>query len=296
LHFERRAVRELYHFGRWILLSTLLNFSARNLDRIIFGRLVTMAVLGVYNIGLILARVPSVVISRISYGILFPVYSQFHRGAKPMASIYRNARLPLIVFAGWATAGLVAGGPTIIELLYDPRYIEAGWMLQILAVGVWFGAALESSNQVALIALGHPRWGAISGASKVLSMAALIPLGWHLGGFPGAMFGLAVADVIRYLVSTFGVIQFDLDGRAQDFRATLLVVLSAFAGWFAVQMLTRAGWTHVVLHSFVIAVVVTAMWAPQYLKLWRRYRETGHLFFEEAQPSGGKVPGDLESA
>ena len=63
---------------------------------------------------------------------------------------------------------------------------------------------------------------------------------------------------------------------------TTLVAASAFAGWFAVQLLIQAGWTNVVFHSFVIATIVTAMWAPQHLKLWRRYRDTGHLFFKEA--------------
>ena len=53
-HFrlERRTLRTLYHFGRWIMLSTLFTFLAGNMDRMIFGKLVTMAVLGVYNIGL----------------------------------------------------------------------------------------------------------------------------------------------------------------------------------------------------------------------------------------------------
>jgi O-antigen/teichoic acid export membrane protein len=282
LHFERAAARSLYHFGRWILLSTLLNFLANQMDRLIFGKLVTMAVLGVYNIGINLALVPSTVMSHMSFGLIFPLYSRFHRKGDSMLPIYLNARLPLMIFGGWATAGIVAGGPTIIELLYDPRYIEAGWMLQILAAGMWFGVALESPNQVALIALGHSRWSAITGATKVAGMAALIPLGWYWGDFPGALFGLAASDVLRYLVSTFGVLQFGLDGRSQDFKMTALVAVSAFAAWFAVHLLKQIGWTNIVFHAFVIAVVVTAIWAPQHLKLWRRYRDTGHLFFEEA--------------
>ena len=60
---------------------------------------------------------------RATHGIIFPVYSRFHQKGSEMLPIYRNARLPLLVIGGWATAGIVAGGPTIIELLYDPRYI-----------------------------------------------------------------------------------------------------------------------------------------------------------------------------
>jgi hypothetical protein len=57
--------------------------------------------------------------------------------------------------------------------------------------------------------------------------------------------------------------------------------------WFAVQLLIQAGWTNVVFHYFVIATIVTAMWAPQHLKLWRRYRDTGHLSFEETDHWSG---------
>lgn len=281
LHFERHAARTLYYFGRWILLSTLFNFLANHMDRVIFGRLVTMAVLGVYSIGLNLAFVPSSVIGHLSYKIMFPLYSRFHQKGELLLPIYLNARFPLMVMGGWATAGIVAGGPTIIELLYDPRYIEAGWMLQILATGLWFGVALESSNQVALIALGRTQWAALSGASKVVGMAVLIPLGWHLGAFPGAMLGLAASEIVRYLFSTIGVLRFGLDGRAQDFKMTLHIAASSFAAWLAVQLLIQAGWTSVVLHSFVIAVIVTVIWAPQHMKLWRRYRDTGHLFFAD---------------
>jgi len=50
----------------------------------------------------------------------------------------------------------------------------------------------------------------------------------HFGGFPGAMRGLAASDVVRYLVSTIGVLRFGLDGRAQDFKMTLPIAASAF--------------------------------------------------------------------
>ncbi len=281
LHFERRAARMLYRFGRWILLSTLLMFLVGNADRLIFGKLVTMAVLGVYNIALNLALVPSTAMNRVSMGILFPLYSRFHQSGTKMLPIYRNARLPMMILGGWATAGIVAGGPTIIEILYDPRYIEAGWMLQILVAGLWFGVVLEGSNGVAVLALGHSRWTAIASAAKLVGITILVPLGWHLWEFPGAIIGFAASDVLRYLASLVGVLRFGLDDRVQDLKMTLLVAGSAFAGWFAVQLLTTAGWTNVAFHAVVIAVIVTAFWMPQHLQLWRRYKETGHLFFAE---------------
>jgi len=279
LHFEKEAAYTLYRFGRWILLSTLLMFLVGNADRMIFGKLVTMAVLGVYNIALTLALVPSAAMSHLAMAVIFPLYSRLWQSKTDRIELYRSVRLPMLILGGWATSGIIAGGPTIIEILYDPRYIEAGWMLQILVAGPWFGVAMESSNGAALLALGHSRWMALASATKLASMAVLIPLGWHLGGFPGAMIGFAGADVIRYLTSTIGVLRFGLDGRMQDLKMTLLVAASSFLGWFAVHLLSATGVTNVFLRAAVIAVVVTVLWLPQHMKLWRRYKDTGHLFF-----------------
>ncbi|MEM7435730.1 MAG: oligosaccharide flippase family protein [Myxococcota bacterium] len=285
-HFEREAALSLYHFGRWIVLSTLLMFTVRNGDRLVFGKLVTMAVLGVYNIAVNLAQIPSMALGSLSWSVIFPIYSRFKQNRAELPMVFRSVRLPVLIVGGWATAGLVAGGPTIIEILYDPRYIEAGWMLQVLAAGPWFGVVMDGTNGVALLALGHSRWMAMASGAKLIAMAALIPLGWHLGGFLGAMLGVAVSDVVRYLVSMAGVLRFGLDGRLQDLKLTSIVAISAFVGWLSVQGLIAIGWTNLFLHAVAVFIVVTLVWLPQHLVLWRRYKGTGHLFFAEGVGSG----------
>lgn len=286
IHFEREAAVSLYRFARWILVSTLLMFLVGNADRLIFGKLVTMAVLGVYAIAVNLALVPSAAMSHLSMAVIFPVYSRFQQRGTELLAVYRSVRLPMLILGGWATAGIIAGGPTIIRILYDPRYYEAGWMLQILVAGPWFGVAMEGSNGVALLALGHSRWMAFASAGKLLGMAVLIPLGWHWGEFPGAMLGLAGSDVIRYLVSTIGVLGFGLDGRMQDLKLTVLLAASAALGWLGVQLAIYFGFTSEFLHALIVFVVVTALWLPQHALLWRRYRRTGHLFFDESFEDG----------
>ena len=127
-----------------------------------------MAVLGVYNIALNLALVPSSALNQLAYVVIFPLYSRFWQGTSDKVAVYRSVRLPMLIIGGWVTSGIIAGGPTIIEILYDPRYIEAGWMLQILVAGPWFGVAMECSNGAALLALGHSRWMAFASATKLV--------------------------------------------------------------------------------------------------------------------------------
>jgi len=283
--FDREAARSLFAFGAWIFLSTLAIFAANELDRIIFGKITTMATLGVYSIAVMLATAPTQALNALSSRVLFPLYSRIRYSSRDLSEVFLSARRPLLVLGGWATAGLVAGGPTIVRLLYDSRYWEAGWMLQILSAGLWFGMVLGGTAGSVVLAEGRSEWTAAMAFSKVAAMAGFVPLGYWLGGFPGAVAGLGVSELVRYGVAEFSAVRFGFDGRLQDLRFTVRVAVAALAGWSAVEGLTRIGLTQVVLHALVIFIVVTAFWAGPLFGLLGRIRRKEPLFVSEEQLS-----------
>ena len=166
LEWNEEARRAMLHFGKWIFVSTVLTFLASQSDRLIFGKLVDMKLLGVYNIAIILATLPAQGLGNITTKIIFPLFSRVYNEGSDLAAAYRSGRWPLLVLGGWATAGLVGGGPTVVRLFYDNRYEEAGWMLQIVAMGSWFGVLLENTNGAALLARGLARWTAAGSGGK----------------------------------------------------------------------------------------------------------------------------------
>ena len=277
-HFERRAARSLFVFGSWIFLSTVATFGANQVDRLIFGKLTTMTMLGVYSIAVMLALAPTQALSTVSNRVLFPLYTRVHHSPEDLPSMFRTARWPLIVLGGWAIAGLIGGGPTIIQLLYDLRYWEAGWMLQILAAGLWFGIVLGGTYGAVVLAVGRSDWTASMSFSKVFGMVAFIPLGYWLGGFPGAVGGLAMSEFVRYCIAVYGAAGLGFDERRKDLAVTIRVAISALAGWSAVAWLTELGITHVVIHAFIVFVVVTAFWTPPFIMLIARVRREKSLF------------------
>lgn len=277
-HFERRAARSLFVFGSWIFLSTVATFGANQVDRLIFGKLTTMTMLGVYSIAVMLALAPTQALSTVSNRVLFPLYTRVHHSPEDLPSMFRTARWPLIVLGGWAIAGLIGGGPTIIQLLYDSRYWEAGWMLQILAAGLWFGIVLGGTYGAVVLAVGRSDWTASMSFSKVLGMVAFIPLGYWLGGFPGAVGGLAMSEFVRYCIAVYGAAGLGFDERRKDLAVTIRVAISALAGWSAVAWLKELGITHVVIHAFIVFVVVTAFWTPPFIMLIARVRREKSLF------------------
>jgi O-antigen/teichoic acid export membrane protein len=270
-HVWLPGIRNRFHFE-------VATFGANQVDRLIFGKLTTMTMLGVYSIAVMLALAPTQALSTVSNRVLFPLYTRVHHSPEDLPSMFRTARWPLLVLGGWAIAGLIGGGPTIIQLLYDSRYWEAGWMLQILAAGLWFGIVLGGTYGAVVLAVGRSDWTASMSFSKVFGMVAFIPLGYWLGGFPGAVGGLAMSEFVRYCIAVYGAAGLGFDERRKDLAVTIRVAISALAGWSAVAWLTELGITHVVIHAFIVFVVVTAFWTPPFIMLIARVRREKSLF------------------
>lgn len=249
------AARSILTFGRWIFISTLLNFIAVQSDRLIFGKLVSMATLGVYSIAQIWATLPPFLLGNVVHRALFPVLSMRHNEGQPLGPTFRSLRLPVLLAGGWIVACLLAGGPTLIAFLYDDRAVDAGWIIQILSIGAWF-LALEAVNGSSLLASGRPIWLAISNAAKVAAMIAFICIGHHHFGFAGAIWGFTLAESSKYAVSTYATRRLGFAAWDQDLALTIAVATGAGLGW-AVGLGARAIGAPLLLQGMAMFVIIT---------------------------------------
>jgi O-antigen/teichoic acid export membrane protein len=276
--WDAKSVHSLVHFGRWIFMSTLLTFLVGQSDRLVFGKLVTMAQLGVYSVGATWAAFPTQVLAHVVQSVMFPLFSQVHNDKADLPAAYREARAPALFAAGWLSACLVSGGPTIIRFLYDQRAHEAGWIIQALSVGTWF-LALEMTNGQALLALGRPKWIAAGSFAKLCGMVVLIPLGFWWLGFPGAVLGFTASEAFKYALSLMGAHRANLEGYRQDLTLSLLVVATTVLGVgvrlaaqrFGVQALSnwnvRAG---AFVEGALIFLAISAVWGTAFLRYRKR--------------------------
>jgi O-antigen/teichoic acid export membrane protein len=273
--WERRSAKALLLFGRWIFMSTLLTFMVMQSDRLIFGKLVSMSMLGVYSIATIWSTFPTQVLAHVYQSVLFPMLSRLCNEGADVGAAYREMRAPWMIAAGWLTACLVSGGPTLIRFLYDDRALFAGTVLQILSVGTWF-LSLEMSNGSALLAEGKPKWVAAGSAAKLVGMVILIPAGMALHGFPGAVAGFAASEIFRYAVSLVGASRSRLRGYRQDLVASVLIAATTLAGLLTratvrrftpVDPTTRWG---AFFEGTAILLVVSAAWSAIFLTYQKR--------------------------
>jgi hypothetical protein len=155
---------------------------------------------------------------------------------------------------------LIGGGPVAIDLVYDEGYADAGWMVQLAALSAWLGTP-EAANSAAVLARGKPVWLAIGNAGKLAGMCTLIPLGFWLGDFPGALAGYTASELFRYVLSSLAVHRLGLSALPQDGGYSLVVAVASLAGWFAASAVARLG-SPVFGQAIAVFVAVSLVWLP----------------------------------
>ncbi|HLO48783.1 MAG TPA: oligosaccharide flippase family protein [Kamptonema sp.] len=234
--WEKTAVDELFLFGKWIFLSTAIAFLAEKADRMILGKLFTLEMLGVYGIALTLGDLPRSVTLALAGKVIFPAISKIADQPRETirTKLIKNRQLLLIAFAIGLTA-LIACGDIIIKILYDKRYIDAAWMLPLLALGIW-PRILCNTNEASLFAIGKTQYTAAANLTRFVWTAVGILLGFYWMGIPGAIVAVTLNDLFYYIVVNYGLWRERLSCLIQDIQLTglflsLLTVVLAGRYW-----------------------------------------------------------------
>ena len=234
LCWEKEAAASLFHFGKWVFVSSVVTFLAQQGDRLVFGKMLPLERLGVYNIALSLCEAPATLISTISFRIFFPLFSEMRRSSPDVDAAYRRASAAVALLGGAAALGLTVAGPLLIRILYDTRYAEAGWILRLLSLAIWSTSLVHFTASVVL-ANGQVKWLAIANAVRLIWLIGAVPLAFARWGFEAAVIAVAVADVPRYIVLGFACRSAGLHIFWTDLLRTATFAAAAGVGLLALQ-------------------------------------------------------------
>jgi O-antigen/teichoic acid export membrane protein len=192
-HFllNREIIGEIYKFGLAILVSSVTFVLATNMDRALLGALVSAATLGVYAIAQNLSAAAEGLISRLFESVVLPALSEASRTSEErLREQCKRLRLPFDLWYLGASGMLFALAPSIVSVLYDERYHEAGAMLQILSLSLIFSRFGVFS--MAYVAAGKPEYMAIAHIVRLVAIAVSLPLLFHAYGIYGAIYAVAL--------------------------------------------------------------------------------------------------------
>ncbi len=200
IHFDPTAARALLEFGRWVFGSSAIFFVGRQGDRLLIGHFLGLSMLGVYSIAVTLSEAVGAVIDRISHNVFFPILSQMqHQGRDEFRRVYYRMRLHLDALAQPALGALAVLGSLVVELLWDARYAQAGWMLEALCVRVAMSCFLTPCDR-GLLALGQAPVTLYRALARASWIVIGIPVGFAIAGLPGLVWATALAELPVLLI------------------------------------------------------------------------------------------------
>lgn len=223
---DRPLAVELWRFSRVIAASSMLTLAIAQIDKLVLGRAMSLDQFGIYAIAVNLAAAPTMIANQYVSRIFYPNMAETWR-RQPDAMQSQSYKLRGILFYGYLFCGgaLIGGAPLLIRLLYDARYLHAGFYLQLLAISSTL-VILTSSALHTLVAVGEVRYSLLS---NVVRLTWLLPVG--LGGLLifgpiGLIVALALVELPPYLYLSWQLIARHLF----NFRSELVSWAAAFAG------------------------------------------------------------------
>ena len=256
LAWDSDALRQAFHFGKYILLAAALNMVITQLDNLAIGAQLGAAALGIYMIAYRMSEIPKLVITQTAFRALYPYYSEQHRAG---VGALRTAWLQATRSIRWLVVGayvpMVLCAEFFIGLLFGDQWLRAVPILVVLALL----GALRTGNRALLPVLMTLRKTRVDAAYKLLEAGLFVP-GVYIGlAWTGHPVGAAWAGVFALSV---GMLL-----RGDYVRRALEVSLAQIAGLLGRPLLGAALSAAVALallqvdwHPLIVAIVMSAVW------------------------------------
>lgn len=208
LFWDQSAFWDLFSYGKFIFLSTAVTFMITQGDKAILGGYVSLAELGVYNIGYFLGAIPYLLCTAIATKVIFPLYR-----LKPISQSVENQRnifklRRLIIGGTLLICGMLAlTAIWLVDLMYTEQYALAGPVVVLLCFALVPQISQTSYGGV-LLAEGDSKNFFVLNCLTAALQTALMFVGVIWFGMFGVIIALGLAPMLTYPLRAYLVHRF----------------------------------------------------------------------------------------
>lgn len=192
---DRAAARELLRFTRFAVPSSLVTIGMNQFDKTVFLRLFDLTLLGVFSLAGNIAAPVDGLINKVTQLVLYPRCAHDFRTTPDRYALrYYTRNTSLYVSILGLPAAVGGAAEPLIRVLYDPRYAQAG---SILEAFMWRSAllALGASAESMLLAAGELQAQLNGNIVRAISVVAGTLTGYYVAGFTGFVYGAALSGL-----------------------------------------------------------------------------------------------------
>jgi len=210
LHFDPGAIRELAGFSGYLVGYRVFEYWVRNADKLLIGRVVGSAGLGLYGRAYQTMLLPVSQIGDVAGRVMFPALARLRADAVRSKALYLRAVRTIALVSFPAMAGLWVVADDFVLAVFGPAWTDAAPLLRVLA---WVGLMQSIGTSTGWIYRAQARtdwqfrFGLVTGATALLAFAVGIRFG---------VMGVAWAYLLRNLALTG--LNFSIPGRLIGLR------------------------------------------------------------------------------
>ncbi|MGI9503466.1 MAG: oligosaccharide flippase family protein, partial [Geminicoccaceae bacterium] len=190
---------ELIAFTKWLLLHNILLYFRNRTDRLVIGKLLGAATLGIYTLAFELANLVTTELMAPIRRALFPGYAKLAGDAERMRGMFVDVFALTLWIGAPIPIGIGLLAEPLISLLLGSNWLAAVPVTQLLVIA-GFAGFLSSGSQPVYLASGRPELQTmLMGLNAALVLPAVI-VGVNSAGLLGAAIALILVQTIIALL------------------------------------------------------------------------------------------------
>lgn len=201
--FDKKIAWDMFHFGKYVMASSVALFLYSNLDNIIVGKLLGVTVLGYYAIGRNLSNIlVGIFLNKVST-IMFPAYSKIQKDTEDLKKVMLRGLKYISIIALPFSVILFMFAPDILKILFGEKWLPAAEIVKVLAFAGFLNC-LGTAIWPIFLARGKSKADfQVNALQAVLFFILIFPLASSF-----KLFGVGLAVLISTMVSFFvGIIR-----------------------------------------------------------------------------------------
>lgn len=268
--FEREKFSELFSFGKWIFISSIMIFFSTKGDDIIVGKILGVAALGLYQMAFTLSNLPATEISQMISRVTFPAYSKIQDNRSKLRVAYLRV-LKLTAFISIPMVGCIfVMAPEFTVLFLGVKWISAVPAMKILALSGLIRAIISTMSPI-FASIRRPE---INTKCQVVRLAFLAISIYPLAtswGILGAAYSVLISGLSAAVLFSFQLIK--IAGiPLKEFISTLMIptintlIMLLFISFFKthIQIVTVWQFAFGILVGTAIYILVAGVFFDKY--------------------------------
>lgn len=256
--FSKKSFKELFSFGGFMFLTSIVNTISDNIQGLLIGRVYNSATMGYYSKAKSTEGLASNGISQVVSTVTYQLYAEVQDDLTALINILKRITISLAYLTFPLIISLMILAKPLFIILYSERWLPSVPYFQILAFA-GFAVCLQAVNLQAIAAIGKSKAMFTWTMTKRLLGIVFVVGGLATWGMNGLLGGMVLSSWFNYFINSWLVskhIGYKMAYQLKDMLPIFLIAIMAVIPAYFVGILIDVNMYFDAFFSFFVFVLI----------------------------------------